>query len=423
MKITMIAFGTRGDVQPAVALGKALRACGHQVRIMAGANFTAWIQQHGLEAAPASVDIQAMMMGEGGHAWVEHGNNAIRQMRVMQRLLDQYGLAMMREAWQACQGAEVVVSSFTSDVYAVSIAEKLQAKHISTPLQPALVATRSGMATTQAPLPNRVSLVNYLYGKWLIEPFGWRLMGRINNRFRGETLGLPPQTYRENRQGLRGTLIVQGFSAQVVPHPGDWPANIKTAGYWFLDEDRAWQPPKALLDFLSAGGPPVYIGFGSMAGRNPQALTSTIVSAVAQSGQRAILHAGWAGLGGEQLPASIFLLDSAPFSWLFPRMAAVVHHGGAGTTGEGLRAGVPTLVVPHMADQPFWGSRAAALGVGPQPIPRHKLTLENLTAGLREVTADRSMRQRAIELGARLRGEDGIGTAVSVIEEYLRGNV
>ncbi|MBW7884371.1 MAG: glycosyltransferase family 1 protein [Caldilineaceae bacterium] len=418
-KITFIAFGTRGDVQPIVALGKALHARGHQVRLIASANFTAWIQQHGLDAVAANVDIQAMMMGEGGHEWIEHGNDPLRQTRVMKRLIDQHGLTMMRDAWRACQDAEVVVSSFTSDVYAVSIAEKLRAKHISTPLQPTLVATRSGMATMNAPLPNRVSLVNYLFGKILIEPYGWRLMGAINNRFRQETLGLPPQSYRENRRGLHRMLVVQGYSAHVVPQPHDWPANIHTAGYWFLDEDRAWQAPQELLEFIHTGEPPVYVGFGSMTGRNPRALTDTIVQAVAQSGQRAILQAGWAGMGDTELPPGIFLLDAAPHSWLFPRMRAVVHHGGAGTTAESLRAGVPMVIVPHLADQPFWGARVAALGVGPQPIPRNRLTAENLAAAIRQATTEPAMRDRATELGATIRAEDGIGAAADVIEAYL----
>ncbi|MCC7263081.1 MAG: glycosyltransferase, partial [Candidatus Latescibacteria bacterium] len=245
MKITIIAFGTRGDVQPLISLGKALQGRGHRVRLIASRNFASWIEGHQLEAAPAAVDIQAMMMGEGGLDWVEHGNDPIKQMRIIKDLINRHGLAMMRDAWPACQDAQVIFSSFTSDVFAASIAERLQAKQVSTPLQPALVATRSGLATQQAPLPNRHSLVNYLFGKWLVEPLGWRLMGEINNQFRRETLGLPPQAIRDHRQRMRSALVIQGFSRHVVPHPLDWPANIHTTGYWFLDEGHAWQPPRA----------------------------------------------------------------------------------------------------------------------------------------------------------------------------------
>lgn len=421
MRFTMIALGTRGDVQPIIALGKALKRSGHQIRVVASANFASWIEQHGLEAAAVRTDIQALMMGEGGQEWIEHGHNPVLQTRVMAKLLDEYGLEMMQDAWEACKDADVVASSFTSDVYAVSIAEKLHARHISTPLQPALVATKSGKSTPAALLPKRVSLLNYLLGKWLIEPYGWRLLGALNNRFRQETLGLPRQSYQENQRGLRRMLIVQGYSRHIAPHPADWPDNIYTTGFWFLDEEQAWQPPGALLQFLQAGEPPIYIGFGSMAGRDPQSLTHLLIQAVEQSGQRAVLQSGWAGLGELHLPPSIFLLDSAPHRWLFPRMRAVVHHGGSGTTAESLRAGVPMVIVPHMADQPFWGSRVADLGAGPQPIPRNKLSAERLSSAIRQATSDPAMIQRARELGEKIRAEDGLGAAVTVIEAYISG--
>jgi UDP:flavonoid glycosyltransferase YjiC (YdhE family) len=156
-----------------------------------------------------------------------------------------------------------------------------------------------------------------------------------------------------------------------------------------------------------------------MAGREPHALTRILIDAVLQSDQRAILQSGWAGLGDVSLPPDIYLLDSAPHPWLFPRMSAVVHHGGAGTTAESLRAGVPQVIVPHMADQPFWGSRIADLGAGPRPVPRNKLSAESLALAIQQATSDPGMRRRAAELGEKIRAEDGIGAAVNLIEDYL----
>jgi sterol 3beta-glucosyltransferase len=416
MKITMIAFGTRGDVQPALALGKALQARGHAVQMIAGANFTSWIAQHGIQPITASVDMQQVMASEDGQMWVERGLHPLESVRAMKRLLDRYGLAMMHDALRASEGTETVISSFTSDIYAASIAEAVGARHVSIPLQPALVATRSGAATPQAPRPNSTSILNWLWGRLLIEPFGWRLIGRLHNQFRRETLGLPAQTYRESRRALRRMLVVQGFSARVVPHPADWPQSIRTAGYWFLNESSGWEPPRELLEFLDGGEPPVCVGFGSMTGRDPAAWTRLVVDALAQSGRRGILQSGWAGIGGVELPPSVYLLDSAPHDWLFPRLAAAVHHGGAGTTGESLRAGVPTVIVPHMADQPFWGSRVAALGAGPRPIPRPKATAAILAAAIREATSNPLIRERAATLGAQIRAEDGVRRAVEMIE-------
>lgn len=419
MNITFIAFGTRGDVQPAIALGQALQAKGHHIRILASSHFRVWVEQHGLQAAAATVDVQAVMESEGGRDWVEHGNNPLRQIQVMKRLLDKGAWPMMTDAWDACRDADVIISSFTSDPYAVALAEKLGAKAISMPLQPALIATRSGAATMHGPRPNHESALNYWFGRLLLETGPWQLIGAQVNRFRRAVLGLPPQTAAQNVAARKQMLVVHAYSAHVVPHPPDWPPTYHTTGYWFLDETNHWTPPPELVKFLEAGDLPVGLGFGSMTGRDPARVTRLVREAVTRSGRRAVLLAGWARLGGETVSPDIFLLESAPHAWLYPRLAAVVHHGGAGTTAAGLRAGQPTVIVPHMADQPFWGSRIHALGVGPPPIPRPRLTAENLGAALHRVATDSAMRQRAVTLGEKIRAEDGVGQAVRLIEAYL----
>ena len=419
----MIAYGTRGDVQPAVALGKGLQAAGHAVRVAASANFEEWIAGHGLEPAVASVDIQAMMESEGGQEWVERGHNPLVQTRIMKRLFSRWGRPMMVDAWRACQGADLLISSFTSDVYAVSIAEKLKVWQASMVGQPALVATRDGRALPNAPLPNRVSLINYLFGKLFIEPYGWQMVGKMNNRFREEVLGLPAQSRKENTAARKGMLTLMGYSRSVVPHPKDWPDHFYTTGYWFLEEGDEWEAPADLLAFLEAGKPPISVGFGSMTGRDPKGLTELVAAAVERSGVRAVLLSGWAGLGEADLPESVFCLERAPHAWLFPRMAAAVHHGGAGTTAAGLRAGTPSVIVPHFADQPFWGRRVHALGAGPEPIPRHKLTADGLAAAIREAVTNGEMRRRARELAAQIGQEDGVRTAVGLIGRYVAEDV
>lgn len=416
----MIAYGTRGDVQPAIALGKGLQAAGHAVRLVASANFEEWIVAHGLEPAVASVDIQEMMESEGGQEWVERGHNPLVQTRIMKRLFGRWGRPMMDSAWRACQGADLIISSFTSDVFAVSIAEKLEVRQASMLGQPALAATRDGRALPFAPLSDRVSLINYLFSKLLIEPYGWQMVGAMNNSFREEVLGLPAQSRKENTAARKRMLTLMGYSRRLVPHPEDWPEHFHTTGYWFLEERDGWEAPAELLAFLEAGEPPISVGFGSMTGRDPQGLTELVAAAVERSGVRAVLLSGWAGLGEMDLPESVFCLDRAPHSWLFPRVTAVVHHGGAGTTAAGLRAGAPSVIVSHFADQPFWGRRVHAVGAGPEPMARHKLTADGLAAAIREAVTNRAMRRRAQELATGIGEEDGVATAVTLIDSYVR---
>ncbi len=203
----------------------------------------------------------------------------------------------------------------------------------------------------------------------------------------------------------------------MIPPPADWDGQLHVTGYWFLDPVDDWTPPADLSEFLQAGSPPIFIGFGSMSTRNPAETTDLILQAVARTGQRAILLSGWGGLRKTNLPDTVFMVESVPFAWLFPRVAAVVHHGGAGTTSAGLRAGVPTIIIPFFADQPFWGQRVAKLGVGPAPIPRKQLTAERLAQAIQTAVSNQAMRQRAAELGTKIRAEDGIARAVEVIQQ------
>ena len=210
--------------------------------------------------------------------------------------------------------------------------------------------------------------------------------------------------------------VLYGFSPSVIPKPPDWDADQQITGYWFLDRDEGWEPSPGLLAFLQAGPKPVCIGFGSMSNRDPESTAELVMDAIRLSGQRGIILSGWGGLRVKDLPDSAFVLDSAPHSWLFPLVAAVVHHGGAGTTAAGFRAGVPTIIIPFFGDQPFWGARAADLGVGPEPIPRKQLTAERLAEAIRDAVINEGMRKRASDLGAKIRSEEGIARAVEIIE-------
>ncbi|HUF26315.1 MAG TPA: glycosyltransferase, partial [Gemmatimonadaceae bacterium] len=188
------------------------------------------------------------------------------------------------------------------------------------------------------------------------------------------------------------------------------------------DRPADWKPPAALKRFLASGEPPVYVGFGSMAGRDPQRVTGIVIDALQSVGLRGVLATGWGGLTSDGLPDTMFPLGDVPHDWLFPRMTAVVHHGGAGTTAAGLRAGRPTVICPFFGDQPFWGWRVHELGVGSEPIPQKKLTAGRLAAALRQVTALPVIRRNADALGDKIRSEDGVANAIAVVEQLLPRN-
>ena len=172
-----------------------------------------------------------------------------------------------------------------------------------------------------------------------------------------------------------------------------------------------------LVNFLQSGPPPVYIGFGSMTNSKPEEVADMLLQALARTGLRGVLYEGWGGLKKEQLPDTVFMTGSVPHTWLFPRMAAVIHHGGVGTTAAGLAAGVPSIITPFFADQPFWGQRVHQLGVGTKPIPRKRLTVDSLAQALDSVLSDEEMRKRAALLGERIRAENGVAQAVAIIEQ------
>ncbi len=185
-------------------------------------------------------------------------------------------------------------------------------------------------------------------------------------------------------------------------------------GYWWPARPTRWQPPDQLVDFLGAGPPPVFVGFGSMTPTHEQ-LHDIVAAAVTRAGVRAVVQSGWAELG----PAGddILVVGDLPHDWLFPRMAAVVHHAGAGTTAAGLRAGVPAVPVPVLVDQPFWADRLHRLGVAPRPLPLHELTADTLTDALRSCLDRSTYRNRATELARRIRSDDGPAAVLSLIAQ------
>jgi len=416
MRITILAAGSRGDVQPYIALSAGLVAAGHQVRLATHAIFAPLIEPYGVELFPSSGNPREMLESETAQAMLATGGNPLGFLRNFARLLEPHFRQLIDDSLRACQGADAVIFSGVGLFSGYDLAEHAGLPACAAMLQPA-VPTRAFASPffPEAPgwLPGR-GLYNLLSHRAFLKLLQV-CFGPVLRKVRRE-MGLPPPPAKTT---VGTHPLLYGFSPAVIAPPPDWPSNVQVTGYWFLDRPADWQPSEALLRFLAAGPPPVYIGFGSMRNRRPEETTALAVAALTRAGRRGVLLTGWGGLDSAQLPDTIFPIESIPHDWLFPRMAAVVHHGGAGTTAAGLRAGVPSILVPFFADQPFWARRVYQLGVGPRPLPRAQLTVERLTAAITTAVTDPILRDRAAALGARIRAEDGIGNAVTIIERYF----
>ena len=414
-RITLAAVGTRGDVQPMIALGRGLKAAGNDVTMIAGSNFAAWIAGHGLRFVP-TVDMEALMSSEKGVAWSQASDDPLKQLRMMRALVDEHARTMTEPIHACAPSSDLLVSSFPVQALVQAAGEKTGVKHLNALLQP-LHRTRSAAASLNPWWPWGDSVLNRWAGA-VADRLIWWISAAVTNRYRTE-VGLEPHTAATFGRVNRHAPAVLGFSRHVVPRPPDWPVGVEPTGYWFLDEAEGWIPPADLVAFLEAGAPPVYVGFGSVSGPGASGAFALIAEAARVAGRRVVIASGWGGRPEGGMPSHVYTIASAPHRWLLPRMAAVVHHGGAGTTAAGLRAGRPTMVVPHMSDQPYWGRRVFELGAGVKPVPRHKLTVATLAAGLEGLTGDRRLAERAGALGAAIESDRGIEAAVAAIGNVM----
>ncbi|MEM6644812.1 MAG: glycosyltransferase [Bacteroidota bacterium] len=418
MRITILTAGSRGDVQPYIALGKSLAEAGYTVTVAAHAPFEAFVEGHGLAFAPMSGDPKAMLEGEKGRAWLETNGNPIQFVRGAIELARPELRAMLADCIQATEDAEAILYPTLLAFAGTSIGEARGIPAIPAYLQH-VHPTRHyppPFAQQVSAFGGRMKQFTYRAGYALF----WRLIRDDVNAWRRSALGLPslPNGAPITQWMQKAPLCLYGFSRHVLPAPNDWPANAHVTGYWFLDAPE-WTPPPALADFLDGGPPPVYIGFGSMTNRDPEAVATTVVEALRRTGERGLLLTGWGGIADLNLPDSVFVIDGAPHHQLFPRMKAVVHHGGAGTTAAGLRAGRPSVLVPFFGDQPFWGWRVNALGVGPEPVRRKQLSADRLAHAIRHAATDSGITTRAAQLGRQIEAEHEAKAWLPLIEQAV----
>lgn len=421
MQIALLALGSRGDVQPFIALGEALCHIGHSVSLIGLADYRDLVGAYGLPYAPVVGAAGELMDRELVYAALDSAGGGL-PLGFARRFLAQVAPLVARlcaECLAACAGADLIVASTLGLYPGLAIAERLGVPLVPAHFHPSGL-TSSAPDVSFAALPGWAPLrgaynrlTHHLAAHGL-----WQLLRGPLNRARAAA-GLPALSAAVLWGRVRhpAPLSLYGYSAAVAPAPADWPGQRRITGYWLLGPPPGWAPPEPLARFLAAGPPPVYIGFGSvLAGRDPAAVTALLVAALDRAGARGIIYRGaWGDLAPAGLPGHVLAIDDAPHAWLFPRVAAVVTHGGAGTTAAALRAGAPIVAVPSYGDQRFWGRRVAELGAGTAPIPRAELSAERLAAAIGRAVADPAMRARAAALGARIAAEDGAAAAARAI--------
>lgn len=411
MRLTMISIGSTGDVRPYVLLGRELKHRGHEVKIACFAQFEKMVKDAELEFHPLSgniVNIMSQVMTGNGVAYLRHFESAIKGDLP----------CFIKDLQDACDGADALMCTFFGSVV-YAIAEKKRIPCIQTHYF--LMDMNGNTPITCAPGQHVGRIWNkatYRMGYFFINS----LEKRYLTQWRKEE-GMRPKKIRTCPDywiNGRHVPVLYAMSPILTPRPLTWDEHFHMTGFWVENQVDSYEPSPALSAFLEEGEKPVYIGFGSMVSGNMEKTMDIVLEAVRRANVRAVIARGW---GGEQLGSAdrkrIFTADYLPHGWLFPRVAGVVHHGGAGTTAAGIMAGRPTLIIPFGGDQPYWGERVYQLGVGPKAIRRERLSVNRLAKALRELVDTPSYAVAAQELGSRMRMENGVCTAADIVEREV----
>ncbi len=422
MKITILAGGTRGDVAPYTGIGVRLRDDGHQVTIATHQPFAELVRACDLEFAPIPGDLHTVLASVVFQRWqrvspsptaqLRSGNQVTAVIRQVAQVMREIGDGVVDVVKQ---GADLLLLSNTLAPLSYHLADEFRIPSMGVywgPLDPT--------------------------GEFPPIMAGYRSLGRWGNRgtaalaqrmtdavYAGavkqqrKRLGLAPVSLGQlrRRQHRQQWPILHGFSPAVVSRPRDWRPGLDVVGYWWSQRAPDWRPPAALVEFLAAGPPPVFVGFGSMAPDHADQLSALAVGALRAARVRGVVQAGWAGIAvtGDD----VISIGDTPHDWLFPKMSVVVHHCGAGTTGAAIRAGKPAVAVPVMIDQFFWAGRLARLGVAPRPVPFARLSVERLAAGIRAALDDPAHREPAETLGRQIAMEDGAGRVAESVRHMF----
>ena len=409
MKLVIATYGTEGDTRPLAALGRALLDAGHEVRLLADAATLGSAAALGVPSEPLSGDIRAAIAPDGPLSDAVRGRGGFNDTsRALAAIANANTAAWMREVARASAGCDAILVSGLASFVGLSVAEYRGVPAIGTGMIP--ITPTAAFASPFLPpgkVPRWLNRASHRFVNALL----WQAFRKATNAARAGVCGLPPR-----RRVWTDHPMLYGVSPVLLSEPADWPSNALACGQWRIDA-RAWTPPPALSAFLEAGDPPVYIGFGSMAGFDRAAMADALARAL--DGRRALFQPGWSGIDASMLPAHVHAIGETPHDWLFPRVSMAIHHGGSGTTHSAARAGIPSVVVPFAGDQFFWANRLRRLGVADARVAGRRMDAAAL-AGAMAFAARADTKARAAELGARIAREDGLRVAVDAIERWSR---
>ncbi|MER5808989.1 glycosyltransferase [Streptomyces sp. NPDC002033] len=404
MQVTLLVTGSRGDVQPFIALGTTLMSRGHSVVLATHGDFEKLVRESGLDFAELPGSPKDFLAHPALTEALQQGASLFTAARKVPRQTQEHIRLLASRIEEVCKGADLVVNSVLSRILFEDSGTSPWASLTWWPLNPtgrwpAMIAPQSRLG----PLYNR--LTHRMAG----------LLDWISIRGYRKDAGMPALPFGAPYRELgRDVPLLCPVTREMFTEPSDWPALSRFTGYWFWD--REWSPSAELADFVESGGAPVSLSFGSIwPVHQPEKTLEKVLGVVRAHGRRLVLVGG----GPENVPDDVFRVDDVHYPWLFPRSSAVIHHGGCNTTGEALRSGTPQVVVPTFADSPFWAAQVHRMGVSPQPIPFSKFTAERLDEALGTALTDQGMARRAASVGEAVRAEKGTEAAVDILEDWV----
>lgn len=409
MRFSVVTYGTEGDTRPLVAVCRGLLNRGHEVLLFGDRSSLGTADSQGVATRVLAGDMKAAVGSGGALSELVRDNGDVTQTaKVLARIASQNTASWLKDLVTHAKGSDAILFSGLAAYVGLCAAEHLRIPSVGLGLFP-----MSPTTAFPSPLLRPRKLPGWLnrFSHQAVNALAWTLFRKSVNTARHDVLGQAPRKQMWSRYP-----ILYGVSRHLVPQPPDWPDIWKICGAWSV-EAGSWTPPAALSEFMSAGKPPIYVGFGSMAGFDKRTLVGAIVEAV--GGRRALFYAGWSGIDPASLPSNFFTIGATPHDWLFPRSSLVIHHGGAGTSHTASRAGVPSVVIPFAGDQFFWADRLTAVGVAPQYVPHTKLDGISLSR-LIAFAEDPDVIQRAKALGNAMAMEDGVSCAVEYVELSLQ---